>query len=538
MRPMTTLQWLAWLVGGWLSCACQVPSPTPEAATRALTARPGAVLDVRDFGAVGDHSTLNTAAIQRAVDAAAAHGGGTVRFPAGDYVTGTVRLRDDVALLLDNGCTLWGSPRIEDYDEENKHLIYAEDAANIAIVGQGAIDGNGPRFWNGGRLERWLRGEIQLERTSDMLRFDRCMNVVLEGIDVRYGAFWNIGFGDCERITIRAITMINGIYEDDGPNTDGINLWNCKRVQISDCDIRTGDDCIVVLGDSRDVTITNCKFTTTETALMISGVRNLTFSNSTIHDAGCGIGFRIWNGIVVDGVRIDNIVMDVSDGFDTGGQVVYMWSFPLYVEEAPPVDTVLPPAGTVDNVTISNVTARANGGIFVTGFREKEGYIRGLTLENIRILMLGGKDKSVLNDDPPDPYPIYGFHGAPYAIFIRYVRDLELRDVTFHWNTPERADWGSAVRCWSVDELEIDGFDGRQALGSGAPAIWLKDVERAFVHGCRAPEGTETFLRLDEGTRDVTLMGNDLSRAREAYSVEGGATPRVFESGNRPPKTD
>ena len=94
---------------------------------------------------------------------------------------------------------------------------------------------------------------------------------------------------------------------------------NRRKIRISDCDIQTGDDCIVLLGDSRDVNITNCKFTTTETALMISGVRNLTFSNCTIHDAGCGIGFRVWNDIVVDGVRIDNIVMDVSDKFDTGG---------------------------------------------------------------------------------------------------------------------------------------------------------------------------------------------------------------------------
>ncbi|NRA97198.1 MAG: right-handed parallel beta-helix repeat-containing protein [Planctomycetes bacterium] len=514
------------LISAILMCAgCQV------AGTGTFMAK-----DVRAFGAVGDGHTLNTAAIQRAVDAVAAEGGGTVFFPAGDYLTGTVRLRDDVTLHLGEGSTIWGSTRIEDYDAKEQHLLFAEDAENIAIVGRGAIDGQGPRFWDGGRLERWLKGEGDLVRTSDMIRFDRCKNVTLEDVEVRYGAFWNIGFGDCERITIRALTMINGIYENDGPNTDGINLWNCKKIRISDCDIQTGDDCIVVLGESRDVTITNCKFTTSETALMISGVRNLTFSNSTIHDAGCGVGFRVWNGIVVDGVRVDNIVMDVSDRFDTGGQVVYLWSFPLYVEEAPPPGTVLPAAGVVDNVTLSNITAKANGGIFVTGFREAEGYVRSLTLENIDILMNGGMDKSTLNDNPPDPYPIYGFHGAPYAIFVRFVKHLELRNVTFRWNTPERAAWGSAVRCWSVDHVEIDGFEGRQSAGSSLPAIWLRDVERAFVHGCLAPEGTGTFLHLGAGTEDVTLLGNDLSQARVALTAGPGANPKVFESGNRQPK--
>jgi len=491
--------------------------------------------DVTSFGVVGDGRTLSTAAIQRAVDAVSEAGGGTLYFPPGDYLTGTVQLKDRVTLHLGQGATLWGSTRIEDYHPEQTHLLYAVDATDIAIVGRGAIDGQGPRFWDGGRLERWLAGKGELVRTRDMIRFDRCREITLQDVHVRYGAFWNIGFGDCQRITIRALTLINGIYDGDGPNTDGINLWNCQRIRISDCDIQTGDDCIVVLGDSRDVTITNCKFTTTETALMISGVRNLVFSNSTIHDAGCGVGFRVWNGIVVDGVRVDNIVMDVSPGFDTGGQVVYLWSFPLYVEEDPPPGTVLPAAGVVDNVTISNVTARANGGIFVTGFREPEGYVRSIRFENVDILMNGGMDKSTLNDNPPDPYPIYGFHGAPYAIFTRFIKHLELRNVTFRWNTPEQPSWGSAVRCWSVDHVEIDRFEGRQSAGSPLPAIWLKDVERAFVHDCVAAPGTGIFLHLDEGVEDVTLLGNDLGQARAAVSVGPGPAPRVFESGNRPP---
>lgn len=495
------------------------------------------VYDIQTFGAVGDGTTMNTKAIQRAVDCVSGNGGGTIYFPPGDYLTGTLRLRDNVTLYLEMGCTIWGSTDLDHYDPDHKHLLWAEDARNIALVGRGAIDGNGPRFWDNGRLERWLRGEVDLPRTADMIRFDRCENVILEDIDVRYGSFWNIGFGYCRRITVRALTIINGIYEEDGPNTDGINLWNCTKIRISDCDIQTGDDCIVVLGDSRDVTITNCKFTTTETALMISGVRNLTFSNSTIHDAGCGVGFRVWNGIVVDGVLIDNIVMDVSEKFNTGGQAIYLWSFPLYVEsdDQIPKDRPLPPAGVVDNVTISNVTAKANGGVFITGFREREGYIKGLTLDNIRIHMFGGKDKSELNADPPDPYPIYGFHGAPYAMYFRYVENLILHNVQFSWNTPEQADWGSALRCVCVEDLEVDGFSGRQALPSEAPAIWLKNVHSAFIRGCRAPVDTGTFLELGEGTEDVSLMGNDLSRARQAYAVAEGATPTIFEAGNRLP---
>lgn len=494
--------------------------------------------DIHDFGAVGDGLSLDTKSIQSAVDTVSASGGGTIHFPPGDYLTGTVRMQDDITLYLEQGSTIWGSADLTHYDPDHKHVIYGDHARNIVIEGRGAIDGNGPRFWDGGRLEKWLRGEGELPRTSDMIRFDHCENVTMEDIEVRYGAFWNIGFGDCRRITVRALTIINGIYDEDGPNTDGINLWNCQSIRISDCDIQTGDDCIVVLGDSRDVTITNCKFTTTETALMISGVRNLTISSCTIHDAGCGIGFRVWNGIVVDGVHIDNIVMDVSSRFNTGGQAIYMWSFPLYVEsdDEIPEHEPLPPAGTVENVTISNVTAKSNGGIMVTGFREPEGYIRSLRIENVRIHMFGGKHKSPkLNVNPPDPYPIYGFHGAPYAMYLRFVKELTLRNLHFTWNTPEEPEWGSALRCVSIDDLEIECFSGRQALPSEESAIRLRDVHRAFIHGCRAPSDTGTFLEFEDGTADVTLMGNDFSQAREIYTMSEGSHTRVFAEGNRPP---
>ena len=498
------------------------------------------VHNVLSFSAVGDGATKNTDAIQRSIDYVTSNGGGTLYFPPGDYLTGTLRLRDNVTLYLENGCTIWGSTDLNDYDPDHKHLLYAENARNIVLDGRGAIDGNGPRFWDNGRLEQWLRGKIDLPRTSDMIRFDHCEDITIEDIEVRHGAFWNIGFGNCRRITARALTIINGIYDEDGPNTDGINLWDCTRIRISDCDIQTGDDCIVVLGDSRDVNITNCKFTTTETALMISGVRNLTFSDCTIHDAGCGIGFRVWNGIAVDGVRIDNIIMDVSEKFDTGGQAIYMWSFPLYIESESeiPDDEPLPPAGTVDNVTISNVTAKANGGVFVTGFREPGGYIKGLTLDNVKIHMFGGKNKSELNADPPDPYPIYGFHGAPYAMYFRYIDRLQLRNVEFSWNTPEQADWGSALRCECVCDLEVIGFSGRQSLGSHAPAVRLSKVASALVRNSRAPANTGTFIEIGEGVAKIALFSNDLSEARKSFSIAKGAKPNLFETGNRLPEDD
>ena len=109
---------------------------------------PSFTSNVRDFGAIGDGEVMDTDAIQRSIDGVFREGGGVVYFPPGDYLTGTVELRDNVTLYLEAGATIWGSKSRKDYTQGC--LIYAEGAANAAIRGRGAIDGNGKSFWKNG----------------------------------------------------------------------------------------------------------------------------------------------------------------------------------------------------------------------------------------------------------------------------------------------------------------------------------------------------------------------------------------------------
>lgn len=502
------------------------PAPRRWNGSRALP-----IYNVKEFGATGDGKTLDTAALQRAIDTAAKAGGGTVYFPAGTFRSGTLQLKTNICLKLESGCNLVGSTNLADYHPDKTHLLFAEDSQNISVVGAGTINGQGPRFWDNGRLEKWLRGEGELRRTKEMIRFDRCTGIHLEQIQVRDGAFWNIAMGHCREIVIDGIRIRTGVYENDGPNTDGINLWHCQRVAISNCDIVTGDDCIVVLGESRDVTITNCQLQTSETALMISGVRNLTFSNSTIRDSGCGIGFRVWNDIVVDGVAINNIVLSTSTRYQGGGTAIYLWSFPVYTETVLDDRQDLPPAGRIKNISISNFVATANGLVCVNGYPDAP--VEGLTLENVQFTMFGGK-RSEYNENPPYPYPIYGFHNAsPYGMFFRYVDDLALRNVRVRWNTPEKSEWGAALRCWHVNDLEITGFSGRHSAGSPQPSISLKQVCRASIRNCRAAPNTGTFLEVLQGTQGVALWNNELTETRTP--IENATGKPVFFRHNRLP---
>lgn len=496
--------------------------------------KPLPMYNVYNYGIVGDGVTANTTSIQILIDICSKSGGGTLLFPPGDFLTGTIQIKDNVNIYLSAGATIWGSENRSDY--KNGCLVYAEDANNISMTGLGIINGNGYSFW--GRYKKQNLTEAQIRekmwRPDNMMKFVRCNNLLLSGITIANSPAWTIHPIDCERITITRISILNGIYDDDGPNTDGINPDGCSKVMISDCYIQCGDDCIVLKISSysktkvcRDVVVTNCVLTTTETALKIGTetygeFRNITFSNCVVHDSGGGFGLLMRDGGVIDGMTVSNIAVDCTRS--KNGQGIYIWSYRRFDDT---------PWGIIKNVIISDMTITGGGGIFITGV--KENHIEGLILENIRINITGARDTQH-HENPPYPFYVFGHRTAPYDIFCRYVNDLKLRNIQLIWPESEDAKLGSALRCWSVNDLEIDGFVGRQSLNSDSPTIFLKDVNGAFIHNCKAPEGTGTVFKFDEETKRVSIMGNEFSRAEALYtSSEGIDALDIFETGNHLP---
>jgi polygalacturonase len=492
------------------------------------------VFNVCNFGAVGDGVLMNTAAIQSLIDDVSKKGGGVIFFPPGNFLTGTFQIKSNIEIYVSAGATVWGSKDRLDY--KFGCMVYAEDAKNISITGMGTINGNGKSFW-----EKFLKQQINEEemrekmwRPGDMMKFIRCENILLENITVENSPAWTIHPIDCERVTITGISLLNGVYEEDGPNTDGINPDGCSYVRISNCYLRCGDDCIVLkITESsvkkicRDIVITNCVLQTTETALKIGTetygeFRNITFSNCVVHDSGGTFGLLMRDGGLIDGVSVSNITSDCTR--IKKGQGIFIWSHRR---------TDKTPWGMIRNVSISDMVFKGGGGILINGVKEK--HIEGLTLENIRIQVEDGRNTS-FHEDPPYPFTVFGHGVAPYDIFCRYVDDLKLRNIELRWSSPELKEWGSAIRCWDVKELEISGFTGRQSLPSDKPAIWLKDVKGAYIYNCRAPEGTGTVLHIDNGTEKVTIMGNEYSRAKKIFTLAQGVDAKeIFESGNRIP---
>jgi len=493
------------------------------------------VFNVCNFGIVGDGDTVNTVAIQSLIDSCSKNGGGTIYFPPGNFLTGTMIIKNNINIYLSSGATIWGSTNRSDYKPNN--LVYAEDAKNISITGHGTINGNGSAFWGEFVKQGISEAEMvkKMWRPGNMMRFLRCNNLLLQGITIANSSEWTIRPIDCERVTIRGISILNGMFEEDGPNTDGINPDGCSKVMISDCYIQCGDDCIVLkITDRpdtnkvcRDIVVTNCVLRTSETAIKIGTetfgeFRNITISNCVIHDSRGGLAVIMRDGGLIDGLVVSNISIDGKRLRD--GQGIYIWSGRR---------TDVTPWGMIKNVIISDMTITGGGGIFIDGVMEK--HIQGLTLENIRINITGER-VSKNHDNPRYPASSMGHRSAPYDIFCRHVDDLKLRNIQLMWPESEDARLGSALRCWAVKDLEIAGFVGRQSLKSNAPAIELKDVNDAFIHNCRAPEGTGTVLHFHEGTKGVTLIGNEFSQAKVLYTLGSGVSPEdIFETCNHLP---
>lgn len=224
-------------------------------------------LNVCNFGAAGDGKTLDTRAIQQAIDRCSLFGGGVVVVPEGEYLTGAIALRSNTTLHLEKGAVIRGSSDLKDYPvmqvrwegkwiQGYSGLIYALGAHNIGIAGPGKIAGSKT---TGGRPN----AANPLRRPSLIEPID-CNFVNFDGFSTEYQLMWSVHLTFCDNITIKNLHI-----RSTGGNGDGIDIDSCRNVVIDNCDIEAGDDCISLksgrgmegyklLRTTENVSITNC----------------------------------------------------------------------------------------------------------------------------------------------------------------------------------------------------------------------------------------------------------------------------------------
>jgi hypothetical protein len=434
--------------------------------------------DIRQHGARGDGQVLDTSAIQAAIDAVALAGGGLVVVPPGRYRVGTIFMRDRVRLHLDAGADLVGSERHEDYakrdfdgahaqvDRDQWHLLVADGCRDIALTGQGSIDGSGPAFYHPPRHDMaWPEAFAENRRMRTMVQIHRCQGVLIE--DVRLGnvSNWTLHLHESDDITVRGVRIIN---PPTAPNADGIDITGCRNVRISGCTIDTCDDAVCLKTNPRgrsceDVTVDGCVIRTHCVGLKIGcfetfqDIRNVAFSNCVVRGSSRAVGLYSHQGATVENVAVSNIVCDTC--------VHLMFTRPLHIDcRRHPQWTGDP--SVLRNILVAGVLAETEGRCLLTAGPGCD--LSGVTLRDL-----------VLR------YP---------AIEDPAIRGATVGGGQFSnanpWARIERA----ALVAEGVRDLVVDGFQVRWPTGP-APKRWR--FERKMANGDHALYGTADFALAD-----------------------------------------
>ncbi len=288
------------------------------------------MIDVRDFGAAGNGAASDTKAVQASIDECAIRGGGTVHFPPGRYLCGSLFLKSRTTLDLEAGAVIAASrnpddfPLIEARWEGETRLVHApviggSGLVDIAVTGRGTIDGSGDVWWE------LLRAKKLAYPRPRLISFTSCSGVLIRDITAVNSPCWTVNPVACSNLLVDGLTIVN---PPDSPNTDGINPDSCSRVRISNCFISVGDDCIALKSGTereslklrapcRDIAITNCVLERGHGGVVIGsemsgGVQNVVISNCIFNgtDRGIRIKSRRGRGGVVEDVRVGNVVMN------------------------------------------------------------------------------------------------------------------------------------------------------------------------------------------------------------------------------------
>jgi len=453
--------------------------------------------DIREFGAKGDGQTLCTQAIQETVDQCAEKGGGTIYFPPGAWLTGTVYLESNIAIQLDSGCTVIGSKEKKDYgpirklrgvkDETFSYwgIFVGKGLKHVAIRGRGTIDGQGKNFKykNGPRPKN--------------LYFEGCSDVLIEGIRLKNAGSWMQHYRDCERLTIRDIAVFNHVSY----NNDGLNIDSCRDVTLTGCVVDSDDDAIVIKSLSllpcQNITIANCIISSHCNSLKMGtesggGFQNITITNCTIVSPRyskviygkqrglAGVALEIVDGGTLDRIAISNITIKgvtVPIFMRLGNRSRQ------YDKEKPK-----PGVGKFRNVIVSNVVATdcSEIGCSITGLPGHP--IENVTLSNLNLGFDGGGKKEDASRDIPEKsasYPESTMFGTlpAYGFFCRHVKGLKFHNITLQTAEP---DLRHAMVFDDVTDAVIEGLDAPSAAGAVSPYKVTNSKYISFRH-CNPP---------------------------------------------------
>ncbi|MFC4672944.1 glycoside hydrolase family 28 protein [Dysgonomonas termitidis] len=464
----------------------------------------GKIYNMQDMGADTTGAKACTALINNTIRKAAQEGGGTIYFPAGQYLTAAIHMESNITIEIEAGATLKFSTNFEDYlpfvrmrwegvfMNSLSPLFYARNVENITIKGRGIIDGQGHTWWaesrriideinnNGKTLstnsfqQKWLDAnkgikvspyyEKSLERKffrPPFIQFLECKNILIEGITIQNSPFWTINPEGCDNIVITGVTVYNPWANPKGHNTDGINPSSCRNVRISDCFISVGDDCITIKSgrdeDGRiygrpceNITVTNCVMLTGHGGVVIGSemsgsIKKVTISNCVFNGTDAGIRLKASRGRggVVEEIRVNNIIMnDIQRN---------AFIFDLFYDKESQAEPVSERTPVFRNIHISDVTGSNI---------KKIGYITGI------------------DEMPADEISFSNINMTAIEGFtVKTASNIHFHNVDFS------SEKGSPFSFSDTKNIILDNVRSKKPLPN-QPVILFDNVENTLVNNC------------------------------------------------------
>jgi len=403
-------------------------------------------MNIGEFGVKGDGITNNTLVIQKAIDQLAASGGGTIYFPAGTYLSGSIFLKDNITIELSKLSILKGIAIESEYPGGHfteKGFIRIDQASNVSIRGEGIIDGSGD-------ATVFQKGNDGKDRPY-LVHVRRSKNVVIKDVHLRNSAFWTLRLFENDGVRIDGIS----IYSHNNWNNDGIDI-DSKNVIVANSRIDCDDDAICFKSDSKipceNVVVTNCNLSSNCNLIKfgtagIGGFKNIAVSNCVLH-AASESKFRNWNKIIegvtdsltgISGIALEVVDGGVMDQVTISNITMNDIQTPVFIR----LGSRRNPTGSIKNILISNILATTHSLIpssitAVPGF-----YIENVTIRDMIVNCKGGGTSADANRLVPEnekAYPenrMFGNTLPAYGMYVRHARNIYLDNIQFYLLQPD-----------------------------------------------------------------------------------------------------
>ena len=495
------------------------------------------VYSITNYGAIADGKTSNTAAIQKAIDDCHKHGGGTILIPAGNFITGTVRLYSNMNLHFEPGAVLTGSTEERDYGFQKDYgftgigagnktgILVAHNEQNISISGFGTIKGNGTSFMYMDSLQYGMDFAPKYTRQNDdymnpkygredgpvlwkgtyedrpgvMVIFSDCSNITVKNIRFEESPNWTMALLKSEDIKINGISILNNMSI---PNSDGIDMYDSKNITISDCNIQAGDDAIAIVS-STNITTSNCILHSRSSGIRIgynvfnhNNSGNLLFNNISIYDSNRGIGIFQRQKGDMENIIFSNIVINTRLH---SGQ---WWGHgePIHISSVPGLGSK--ETGTIRHVHFSNIIASSESGILI--YASANGLIDDISFDNIDLSIKqsplaegygGNFDLRPTNDLALGIFK----HSIP-ALYAGHADNLAIRNMNVHWGKGLPDYFTHAVECKNFDTVNIDGLyeQGTVYDNTGTSTIYLHKGKTSNVKEVTSTDKNKKLVTKDD----------------------------------------